>query len=300
MYKTRLFSGLAAASIIGIILPALPASATDNSGLNVAVYTYEGGGSPDRTATYTLCPNAWTHVDNIDSDYDQAFNGVVAGCQVDYVLVHYTGFVTFPDSGSYSFLALADDGFWMALDGNAVITGDWYDKGRGGNPYQNNAIVGGQEYAIDAWFYENGGGANATLQYMLEGRDSNWITVPTDFFKTVSVPKTIDVAFDTEGGEEISTVTYNNGDAGLVLPTPTRDGYVFTGWAKDSVEGLIIDTETYTPDAPVTLHALWSIIIEDQVKRTLAETGSAPLPIGLFSLLLVVGGLIVIRKTKRS
>jgi uncharacterized repeat protein (TIGR02543 family) len=114
------------------------------------------------------------------------------------------------------------------------------------------------------------------------------------------VPKTIDVAFDTEGGEEISTVTYNNGDAGLVLPTPTRDGYVFTGWAKDSVEGLIIDTETYTPDAPVTLHALWSIIIEDQVKRTLAETGSTPLPIGLFSLLLVVGGLIVIRKTKRS
>lgn len=296
MNKPRLFSLLAAVSIIGITLPVLPASATDNSGLNVAVYTYEGGGSPDRTATYTLCPNAWTHADNIDSDFDQL--GSVAGCQPDSVIVHYTGFITFPDSGSYSFLALADDGFWMALDGNAVITGDWYDKGRDGNPYQNVTIVGGQEYAIDAWFYENGGGANATLQYMLEGRDSNWITVPTDFFKTASVPKTIDVSFDTEGGEEISTVTYNNGDAGLVLPIPTRDGYVFTGWAKDSAEGLIIDTETYTPDAPVTLHALWSLIIEDQVKRTLAETGSAPLPIGLFSLLLLVGGLVVIRKTK--
>lgn len=298
MNKPRLFSLLAAVSIIGITLPVLPASATDNSGLNVAVYTYEGGGSPDRTATYTLCPNAWTHADNIDSDFDQL--GSVAGCQPDSVIVHYTGFITFPDSGSYSFLALADDGFWMALDGNAVITGDWYDKGRDGNPYQNVTIVGGQEYAIDAWFYENGGGANATLQYMLEGRDSNWITVPTDFFKTASVPKTIDVSFDTEGGEEISTVTYNNGDAGLVLPIPTRDGYVFTGWAKDSAEGLIIDTETYTPDAPVTLHALWSLIIEDQVKRTLAETGSAPLPIGLFSLLLLVGGLVVIRKTKRA
>jgi uncharacterized repeat protein (TIGR02543 family) len=300
MSKFQLFSSVAVAAIIGLTLTTSPSLAAENDGLNVAVYTYEGGSSPDRTATYTLCPNAWTHVDNIDSDYDQAFNGVVAGCQVDSVLVHYTGFVTFPDSGSYSFLALADDGFWMALDGNAVITGDWYDKGRGGNPYQNNAIVGGQEYAIDAWFYENGGGASATLQYMLQERDTNWITVPTDFFKTVSIPKTIDVAFDSEGGEEISTVTYNNGDAGLVLPTPTRDGYVFTGWAKDSVEGLIIDTETYTPDAPVTLHALWSIIIEDQVKRTLAETGSSPLPIGLFSLLLVVGGLVVIRKTKRS
>jgi hypothetical protein len=47
MNKTR-FSLLAAVSIIGITLPALPASASDNSGLNVAVYTYEGGGSPDR------------------------------------------------------------------------------------------------------------------------------------------------------------------------------------------------------------------------------------------------------------
>ena len=124
MFKTRLFSLVVAVSIIGISLPAFPASATDNSGLNVAVYTDDG--SYDRTATHALCPNAWTHADNIDSDFDVL--GSVAGCQPDGVLVHYTGFITFPDSGSYSFLALADDGFWMALDGNAVITDDWYGK----------------------------------------------------------------------------------------------------------------------------------------------------------------------------
>jgi uncharacterized repeat protein (TIGR02543 family)/LPXTG-motif cell wall-anchored protein len=188
----------------------------------------------------------------------------------------------------------------MALDGNAVITGDWYDKGRGGNPYQNNAIVGGQEYAIDAWFYENGGGANATLQYMLEGRDSDWITVPTAFFKTVSVPQVVDVAFDTEGGDAISPITYNNGDAALVLPTPTKEGFVFSGWAKDSLVGLIIDSETYTPDASVTLHAIWTKIVVDDVQITLADTGFSPWPLVFFALAFVAGGLVVIRKTKRS
>ncbi|MBJ7280639.1 MAG: InlB B-repeat-containing protein [Rhodoluna sp.] len=298
MSKFRLFSSVAVAAIIGLTLTTSPSLAAENEGLNVAVYTYEGGGSPDRTATYTLCPNAWTHADNIDSDFDQL--GSVAGCQPDSVIVHYTGFVTFPDSGSYSFLALADDGFWMSLDGNGVITGDWYDKGRYGDPYQNIAIVGGQEYAIDAWFYENGGGANATLQYMLEGRDSDWITVPTAFFKTTSVPQFIDVAFDTEGGEAISTVTYQNGDDGLVLPTPAKDGFVFSGWAKDSLDGLIIDTETYIPDAAVTLHAIWTKILDDDVKRTLADTGFSPWPLVFFGLAFVAGGLVVIRKTKRS
>lgn len=298
MNKYRLISLAAVVSVIGFTLPAIPAAAADNSGLNVDVYTYEGAISPDRSATYTLCPNAWTHVDNIDADFDQL--GSVAGCQPDQVIVHYTGFVTFPDSGSYSFIDLADDGSWMSLDGNAVISGDWVDKGRDGGTYPDIAIVGGQEYAIDAWFYEHGGGASNTLQYMLQGRDTNWITVPTAFFKTVSVPQVMDVAFDTEGGDAISTVTYHNGDPGLVLPTPTKEGFVFSGWAKDSLDGLIIDTETYTPDTAVTLHAIWTKIMVDYVKRTLAETGVSPWPLTMLALLLVVGGLVVIRKTKRS
>jgi len=138
------------------------------------------------------------------------------------------------------------------------------------------------------------------LQYMLEGRDSDWITVPTAFFKTTSVPQFIDVAFDTEGGEAISTVTYQNGDDGLVLPTPAKDGFVFSGWAKDSLDGLIIDTETYIPDAAVTLHAIWTKILDDDVKRTLADTGFSPWPLVFFGLAFVAGGLVVIRKTKRS
>jgi uncharacterized repeat protein (TIGR02543 family) len=298
MNKFRLFSALTAVAFIGLSLPALPATAADNSGLNVVVYTYGGGGEPDRVTTYPVCDSAWTHVDKIDVDYDD-YGGVVAGCQTDHVIVHYTGFVTFPSSGAYTFTAPADDGFWMSLDGTAIITNDWRDKGRDGDQYPAT-IEKDHEYAFDAWFYENGGGANVTLEYKPEGA-SDFIVVPKEFLTTVATPKTFDVAFDTEGGDAISTVTYNVGSPALTLPTPTKEGFIFSGWAKDSLDGLIIDTDTYTPDAPVTLHAIWTKVINtDDVKRTLAETGFSPLPLVLFASLFVIAGLLVIRKTKRS
>jgi uncharacterized repeat protein (TIGR02543 family)/LPXTG-motif cell wall-anchored protein len=286
---------------LGLTIPALPAAAADNSGLNVQVFTYGDGSSPDRTATYTPCANAWTHVDLIDHDYDENYASVVAGCQADHVIVHYTGAVTFPDSGTYSFLGLADDGFWMSLDGNPVITGDWFDKGRGGNPYPDIAIEGGHAYALDAWFYENGGGANATLQYQIQGVSPDWITVPASFYKTSAAPATVDVAFDSEGGSAVDPITYHDGDSGLTLPTPTKDGYIFCGWAKDYLDGLVIDTETYIPDAAVTLHAIWiqAVVIED-VKRTLAETGTSPWYLFFGAMSLATVGGVLIRKTKRS
>lgn len=297
MNKSRLFALAAAAAVIGFTLPALPASASDTSGLNVAVYTYDGGSEPVRVTTYPLCPNAWTHVDNIDADFDQ-FGGVVAGCQVDHVILHYTGFITFPVSGTIEFTGQADDGFWMSLDGTSVINNDWGDKGRGGYTY-TTTIEKDHEYAFDAWYYENSGGANVTLEYRAKGTQ-DWIVVPKTFLTTVSTPKTFDVAFDSEGGDAVNPVTYHVGDPALTLPIPTKDGFVFSGWAKDSVDGLIIDTETYTPDAAVTLHAIWNKIVVDDVKRTLAETGFSPWPLVLLAMVLVVGGLVVIRKTKRS
>jgi uncharacterized repeat protein (TIGR02543 family) len=286
---------------LGLAIPALPAAAADNSGLNVQVFTYEGGSSPDRSGTYTPCPNAWTHVDLIDHDYDENYASVVAGCQQNYVIVHYTGAVTFPDSGTYSFTGLADDGFWMSLDGNAVITDDWFDKGRGGNPYTGITIEGGHAYALDAWFYENGGGASATLQYQIEGVSPDWITVPASFYKTSAAPATVAVAFDSEGGAAVDPITYHDGDPGLTLPTPTKDGYIFSGWAKGSLDGLIIDTETYIPDAAVTLHAIWiEAIVTDDVKRTLAETGTSPWYLFFSAMSLAAVGGVLIRRTKRS
>jgi len=159
-----------------------PAFADSVSGLNVAVYTYDPSSTPDRI-TYTPCESAWTHVDNIDQLYDDNNNGIVAGCRDNFVLVHYTGSVTFPTSGTYAFRALADDGFYMTLDETPIITNDWVLKGRWGNIYSDVNIVGGHTYALDAWYYEFTGGANATLTYSPDNGNT-WSTVPTEFFTT--------------------------------------------------------------------------------------------------------------------
>ena len=161
------------------------AQAETLSGLNVDVYTYDSASTPDQHA-YTPCEGAWTHVDNIDSDFDGQFGGIVAGCQDNFVLVHYTGFVTFPDSGVYAFQALADDGFSLSLDDVPVITNDWVLKGRWGNVYPDVSIVGGHTYSLDAWYYEYAGGANVTLTYSPDN-GTTWATVPSSFY-TTSVP----------------------------------------------------------------------------------------------------------------
>jgi hypothetical protein len=297
MKKLFPVSAFTAVVLGGLIFTGLPAAADDNTGLNVDVYVVDDG-QFTRDKSHTLCTGAWTHVDNIDADFDGL--GAVAGCRPDQVLVRYTGFITFPDSGSYSFVGQADDGFWLTLDGNDIITGDWYEKPRFGNTYPDIAIVGGQEYVFDAWFFENGGGANVTLQYMLQGRDTEWITVPPAFFTKTSVPKTFDVAFDTVGGKELDTITYTNGAPGIVLPTPSKDGYLFLGWAKGAPDGLIIESESYVPDSAVTLYALWAELSKDDVKRTLADTGFSPWPLAISATLLIALGLVVIRKSKHS
>lgn len=158
-----------------------PALAETSVGLNVTVYSYDASATPERQP-YVLCQNAWTHVDNIDQMYDDNNAGVVAGCQQDFVLVHYTGFVTFPDNGVYSFMAPADDGFYLSLD-NKTIIDDWFLKGRYGNVYDNIVIEANHTYVLDAWYYEYGGGANATL--MFKKSDSElWVVVPNDYFTT--------------------------------------------------------------------------------------------------------------------
>jgi len=80
-------------------------------------------------------------------------------------------------------MAPADDGFWLSLDETPIITNDWVLKGRWGNTYPNITITGGHTYAVDAWFYEYGGGANNTLMYSPDN-GSNWNVVPAEYYTT--------------------------------------------------------------------------------------------------------------------
>jgi len=217
-----------------LLFPAI-ASADTVSGLNVQVYTYDRSSTPDRQP-YTPCEGAWTHVDNIDADFDAL--GAVAGCQPDFVLVHYTGFVTFPKSGTFAFMAPADDGFWLSLDGTPIITNDWVLKGRWGQVYPDIKIEGGHTYALDAWFYEYGGGASDTLMYSPDN-GSNWDVVPSEYFTTDgSAPVFVNPPFLSQPVGLVGTADGTNVDLvwGAVVEDTPIEHYAVT-WTYAGADG---------------------------------------------------------------
>ena len=105
--------------------------------------------------------------------------GSVAGCNSDRVTIHYHGTITVPDSGIYYFRNIADDGFYLTINGQTVIN-EWRDKGCGGNWGTPIQLTAGAAYTLDGWFYENGGGACSTLYVMQPS--GNWQVVPFSWF----------------------------------------------------------------------------------------------------------------------
>jgi hypothetical protein len=146
------------------------AQAEPLQGLGVDVYTFDPSALPEKQA-YTLCDGAWTSVPNIDHDWG---GDIVAGCQSDFVVIHYTGFLTSPKSGDVTFQSWADDGFSFSLDGQTVID-DWTLKGCSGSA-ATVPLVAGQSYRFDAWWYEYGGGACNRLYWDAEVEGMNVVS----------------------------------------------------------------------------------------------------------------------------
>ena len=126
-----------------------------------------------RQDTYTVIANNWG-------------NGSVAGCNGDYVLIHYYGTITVPTTDTYRFKNIADDGFYMTLN-NQVVIDEWRDKGCNGNWGTAITLQAGIAYPFDAWFYEWAGGACSTLYYQ---SSTNWSQVPSSWYGTTTVTTT--------------------------------------------------------------------------------------------------------------
>jgi len=147
-------------------------------GLRVEIYNQinsAGTSTPPRSTNYNLCKTVtYTHIS------DNWGGGNVDGCGNDYVMLHYTGYLTVPEATpyGYDFLNIADDGWYMTLDG-VVVNDNWVLKGCGGWWSAKQYLEAGRSYAIDAWYYEWAGGACSTLYY---DNGYNWGVIPASWF----------------------------------------------------------------------------------------------------------------------
>ncbi len=122
-----------------------------------------------------LCARTW--VENIDQDFSPQFRD----CPSDDFLVHYSGFIRPRRTGQYIFYVYSDDGFYLKLGKNIVIS-DWLAHG----PDEWNAIsdpirlLGRRTLSLDAWYFENGGEEVVALFYSLNGGDIQ--LVPSSWF----------------------------------------------------------------------------------------------------------------------
>jgi hypothetical protein len=159
--------------ILTFIFWPLTVAQADPNGLKVDVYTFAEGALPEMQP-YELCNSALTSVADINFDVG---GDVVADCQADFVLIHYSGYLTSPVSADVLFQSWADDGFYMSFDGVPIIE-NWWPKGCSGG----SAVVpmiADVSVKFDAWWYEYGGGACNRLYWDAEGE---FAVVPASAF----------------------------------------------------------------------------------------------------------------------
>ncbi len=120
------------------------------------------------TLTYPTVLSSGT-VTSINHNWGGGY--VLNSGRAEQVLVKYWGYIYVPGTGpqTLTFYNSSDDGFYMRINDQVVIN-DWQEQGQS---YYNGSgaitLTGGQYYAIEAWYYENGGGAAAQLFWNQSG-----------------------------------------------------------------------------------------------------------------------------------
>jgi hypothetical protein len=144
------------------------------------------------------------------------------------VIVNFYGYITIPDTGSQDiqFYLYADDGVYMKID-NTVVINDWNEQGPGMWNYvsTDQTLTGGSTYYIDAWWYENGGGAAFKLYWDQTGSvalvpsSAYSTTIPTPTSSATSTQTTLRTTtrgITTDGNQIYITQSGDNLDLDIV------------------------------------------------------------------------------------
>ena len=159
---------------------AAPPQANAAEGLTAQVYNVLGQNS----APYIpqgASPVVTTNVSNINFQWGR---GSVLGGPSEDVIVRFTGSIRSDSTQDISFLATADDGTKLYIDG-VLVANDWVDKGGGGTTTNPISFTAGVPKTIELMYYENGGGANVFLNWDQSG---SMEIIPASAFTSVAAP----------------------------------------------------------------------------------------------------------------
>ena len=182
----RILLPLIAAAMLFCTLPAL-AQEEPQQGLTMTVYPEVIVGTGPWETAPTTEPCFVGIVPNID--FMWGGDAPAAGCPSDFFMVHFTGWITVPESGAWEWLNWSDDGWRMTI-GDFVALDDWNFHGCGGHWSGPNEgftqMEAGVSQPISVWMFEWGGGACARLDY---GSPSGYGVVPTEWLTTEAMPE---------------------------------------------------------------------------------------------------------------
>ena len=105
-------------------------------------------------------------------------------------------------------------------------------------------------YRFDGWYYDNNGG-KAKWDFDA-GTVTRAMTLKAEWVQTYTV------TFETSGGSAVDPVTVDAGSTVTKPADPTKSGYTFGGWYKDSTLQTPWDFANGTVTADTTLYAKWT------------------------------------------
>ncbi len=160
-------------------------------------------------------PVVTTNVPNIDFQWG---SGSVLGGPSEDVIVRFTGSIRSNTTQNISFLATADDGTKLYVDG-ILVASDWVDKGGGGTTTAPIAFTAGVPKTIELVYYENGGGANVFLNWDQSGSmdiipASAFTSQAAPVVKTIGPPRNLTIA----SGETSTVLTWEAPNTGNTQP----------------------------------------------------------------------------------
>jgi len=136
-----------------------------------------------------------TQVDpNVDYDWTSA---PVAGLGTTGYSVKFTGSLTAPTTGSYTFGLTSDDGSRLFINGQEVID-NWRDQAANTETAQVS-LTAGQPVQIEVDYYQNGGDATVDLGWQTP--DDNLLTQATQLAAKSDVAVVYANDFESEGGD---------------------------------------------------------------------------------------------------